>query len=216
VPFYKQVLDQYNKLNVVEKSKNYFEILATLTLLIILLLLIFPAIQHITQVYKEISDAKEVKLALEKKMIALSEAGDNLKAIQADRPLLELALPTGSDLGTYLKKVEEVAAKNNLKIVAVQFSNVPLAKPTQKESLKVKQLPYNLTLEGGFPDFQKFLVNLENYIRTSDVAGLSISKDQTGSLKGTLNVTSYYFGVDFLPATKETSRTAGSEVGGTQ
>jgi Tfp pilus assembly protein PilO len=216
VPFYKQVLDQYNKINVVEKGKNYFEIIATLALLIVLLLLIFPAIKHITGVYKEISDAKKVKIALEEKIIALSVAQDNLKAIENDRPLLELALPTGSDLGTYLKKVEELASKYNLKITAIQFSNVPLAKPTQKESLKVKGLSYNLTLQGGFPDFQKFLVDLENYIRTSDVTSLSISKDQSGGLKEGLSVTSYYFGVDFLPSTKKTSGAAGSEIGGAQ
>ncbi|OGY21291.1 MAG: hypothetical protein A2126_02485 [Candidatus Woykebacteria bacterium GWB1_45_5] len=215
MPFYKQVLEQYNKINVIEKSRDYFTVLATLVLLIILLLLIFPAIKHITRLNKEITDGRLVKAALEEKVVALGEAGDNLSAIKDDRPLLELALPTGAELGTYLKKVEELAvSKHNLKIAAIQFSNIPLSKPKKEDFLKVTNLSFTLTLEGAFLDFQKFLGDLENYIRTSDVSAATLTKDQVGSLKETLGVTSYYLGVEFVPANKTLSKPAESEVGG--
>ncbi|OGY26615.1 MAG: hypothetical protein A2Z24_02230 [Candidatus Woykebacteria bacterium RBG_16_44_10] len=215
MPFYKQVLEQYNKLNVVETSKDYFSVLATLILLIVLLLLIFPAVKHVTLVNKEIADGRKMKAALEKKVDALSVANTNYEAVSDDLPLLELALPNGSDLGTYLKKVEEFAVKYNLKIAAIQFANISLSKPTKTDSLKVKDLPFTVTLEGAFPDFQKFLTDLENYIRTSDVLSAIVAKEQAGGLKETLTVTSYYFGLDIVPAKSTGNTPAKSTVGGT-
>lgn len=216
MPFYKQVLEQYNKLNVVEKSRNYFPLLATLVLLIILILLIFPAINHITNVNKEVSDARMVKAALENKINALDEAKKNLEEIRAYQPLLALALPVGSDLGTYLKKVEELTANHNLKIAAIQFSNIPLSKPSQDETLRGRELSYSLTLEGAFLDFQKFLIDLENYIRTSNVSTLNIAKGQAGTLKETLDITSFYLGVASEPTSKVTNNQTKTEVGGGQ
>ena len=71
MPFYKQVLEQYDKLNVPEKGRGYFSVVATLVLLIVLLILIFPAVKHITKVSREVSDARKVKAALENKIIDL-------------------------------------------------------------------------------------------------------------------------------------------------
>lgn len=212
---------QYAKLEASERTKSYFSILATLILLIVLLLLIFPAIKHITAVNKEISDAKFVKKSLEKKLENLNEARNNYNELKADFAILDLALPIGSDLAPYLKKIEALASGSNLKIVAIQFSNVPLSKPGSKESLKTKKLPYSLTLAGAFPDFQKFLTDLENYIRTSDISVISISKEQDGSLQDTLNVSSYYLGPESVPAGAKTSKStkpaapSGSGLGGT-
>jgi Tfp pilus assembly protein PilO len=200
------VEQQYTKLEGMERTKSYFSILATLILLITLLLLIFPAIKHITSVNKELSDARYVKASLEKKLEALQTARENYKEAQPDLPILDLALPVGSDLVTYLKKIESLAAASNLKVVAVQFSNVPLYKPTVKEALKTKKLPYSLTFTGNFLDFQKFLIDVESYVRTSDVLGIRITREQDGSLQDTLNITSYYLGLDSVPAGTKTSK----------
>ena len=223
MPSYKQIVgEQYSKLEGSERAKSYFSIVATLVLLIILLLLIFPAIKHITAVNKEISDARSVKASLENKLEALRQANENLNEVESDLPILDLALPVGPDLTTYLKKIEGLAGTTNLKIVAIQFSNVALSKPKLKEAMKPKKLPYSLTLEGAFPDFQKFLIDLESYIRTSDVSVVSLTKGQEGSLKGTLNVTIYYLGTESIPAgtatgkSPEPSAPTGTAAGGAQ
>jgi Tfp pilus assembly protein PilO len=216
VLLYKQASEKQDTPGGNKWAESYFSTLATIILLIVLLLLVFPAIRHITTVNKEISDARLVKAALEKKVEDLQEARGNLANAKADLPILDLALPIGSDVATYLKGIEGLAGKYNLKITAVQFSNVPLSKPNPKDSLKPKELPYSLTLQGNFLDFQKFLTDLENYIRTSEVSLISIGREQDGTLKETLNITTYYSGVEFLP-TKESSETsvpAESETGG--
>lgn len=219
----KQTIEQqYAKLEGMGRTKSYFSILATLILLIALLLLIFPAIKHITSINKEISDARFVKKSLENKLENLNQARDIYFKLEPDFPVLALALPVGSDLVPYLKKIESLASASNLKIVAVQFSNVPLSKPMVKEVLKTKKLSYSLSLAGSFPDFQKFLIDIESYIRISDVTGIRIAKDQGGSLQNTLNVTSYYLGPESVPAGAKTSKTNkqpasdGSGTGGTK
>lgn len=198
-----------------ETAKSYFSVLATLVLLIVLVLLIYPAIGHITKINKEISDAKVVKSKLETKLEDLNSARINLEAVEADLPTLDLALPLGSDLATYLIKIEAFANKRKLSIEALQFSDVPLSKPSVTSNISTKTFSYTITLGGNFTDFQKFLSDLENYIRTSDVKTVNLTKDvvdsksSSGSDKETvlesLDVTAYYIGIDFEPGVAKTS-----------
>jgi Tfp pilus assembly protein PilO len=192
-----------------EATKSYFSILATLVLLIVLVVLIYPAIQHITKVNKEIADARVVKTELETKLRDIEAARINLEEIEDDLPTLDLAFPVGSDLSPYLRKIESLARKRKLTITTLQFSNVPLSKPSTSEDLKTTELSYNLTLEGKFPNFRKFLTDLENYIRTSDVLGISLNKQATGEVLEALNVTTYYMGVEFVPDEESTGTQSG-------
>src|SRR5574339_537699 len=102
--FYEQALKQYGQATADPKKKNYFEITLTLVLLIVLVIMIYPAITHILNLNKEIQAGKVVEKALEEKLVALSQAEQNLKKIEDDLPLLELALPVGSDIDKYLQK----------------------------------------------------------------------------------------------------------------
>jgi hypothetical protein len=52
--FYEQALSRYNQTTADPQNKNYFEITLTLILLIVLLLMIYPAITHILNLNKEI------------------------------------------------------------------------------------------------------------------------------------------------------------------
>jgi len=198
-----------------DTAKNYFSVLATLVLLIVLVLLIYPAIQHVTKINKEISDAKVIKSKLETKIGDLSMARINLEAVETSLPTLDLALPLGSDLATYLIKIESFANKRKLSIEAMQFSDIPLSKPSVTSDINTKTFSYTITLGGDFTDFQKFLSDLENYIRTSDVNSVSLSKVKTsgkkdgevkdGEVLEAINVTGYYIGIDFEPGVAKTS-----------
>lgn len=204
-----------SKFGTSETAKSYFSILATLVLLIVLVSLIYPAIGHITKINKEISDAKVVKSKLETKLGDLNLARTNLEAVEANLPTLDLALPLGSDLSAYLIKIEAFANKRKLSIEAMQFSDVPLSKPSVTSNISTKAFSYTITLGGNFTNFQKFLSDLENYIRTSDVKTVNLTKDvvnsksSSGSGKETvlesLDVTAYYIGIDFKPGVSKTS-----------
>ncbi len=180
-------------------AKNYFTILATIILLIVLVVLIYPAIQHITKLNREISDARIVNKSLETKLANLQIAEANLAEVRFDLPILDLALPIGSDFTPYLKKVEAMVKKAKLEIASTQFTDVALSKPKSKENLQSKKMAYTVTLKGSFPRFRTFLKSLEEFIRTSDVSTVSISKDDEGVLLHTLNVTSYYLNIKFVP-----------------
>jgi Tfp pilus assembly protein PilO len=181
-------------------AKSYFSVLATIILLIVLIILIYPAIQHITRLNREISDARLVQQSLKTKLDNLTLAKANLDEVRADLPILDLALPIGSDFTPYLKKIERMVKKSKLEIAAVQFTDVQLSKPKSEENLQSKKLSYTITLEGSFPRFRTFLKSLEEFIRTSDVTTVSISKDDEGVLLHTLNVSSYYLDIKFIPS----------------
>ena len=215
MPLNNPALEYYNKIGASKHGKSLFEIIATLMLLIILILMINPAITHITKLNKENTDNRKIKVKLEEKLDNLEIARRNYADIEEDLPLLDLALPVGSDLPSYLKKIEELAAKNNLKVAAVQFSDVPISKP-EKEVLKTEEMPYSITIAGSFPDFRTFLDDVEKYIRTTDVSTISITKDQSGQLKTTLGAVSYYFGIVFIPTDKKSNVSNTSSSGGNQ
>ena len=188
---------QFNFFELSETTKSYFGIVATLVLLIVLILLIYPAINHITKLNRELSDARIVKATLETKLANLDLARNNLEEARDDLFVLNLALPIGSDLTPYLKDIERLAKSSKLKISAVQFTDVPLSTPSATTALKTKQIDYSITFEGSFPNFTKFLAKIEDFIRTSDVSNIAIVKDPEKGLTHTFGASSYYLGTEF-------------------
>ena len=78
---YKQQLQQTENKGL---TKDYFSILASLALLILLILVIYPAIKHIAEINKEISDARVIKAGLEAKLDALAQARTNYDEVKND------------------------------------------------------------------------------------------------------------------------------------
>lgn len=196
MPFYKDVLKYYNKPSWNEQNKSYFAVAATLILLIALILLINPAIKHITKVNKEIADAKKVKTALENKLTDLNEAETNLAELSDDLKILDTAMPIGPDLGNYLKKTEVLIKKRGLKMSSVQFSTVPISKPKEGANLTTQGMSYTVSVTGSFINFQKFLGDVENFIRVNNVTTTGATIDEEKGLVETLSVTSYFLGTN--------------------
>jgi len=200
---------QLNSFVDTQTKRSYFTILATLILLIVLVLLIYPAIQHITKVNKEIEDARLVKASLEEKISNLETAKINLEEVREDLALLDLALPLGSDLTPYIQKVESLAKKYKLEISALQFTNVPLSIPAPADNLHTRSLDYNVTFEGSFTNFRKLVAALEDYIRISDLKDIRLSKVEKNVLEQ-LSITTYYIGLELKETTTTTTGSRGS------
>lgn len=192
--FYKQALSQYEKATPVQKS--YFNIGLTLGLLIILLLLIFPALNHILKLNKEISDGRVVGQKLQQKILDLEEAELNYNNLKDRLKIIDDALPTGSAVEVHLKQIEKAIRKNNLTLSGIQFSDVPLSLPVNKQNLKVRQIDYTVSTEGKFTNVQNFMTDLESLIRTTDLRVVSIIKEGTEGtiVTSTINATVYYLG----------------------
>lgn len=197
--FYKQALEQYDKIGLKPHHKSYFEIIATIVLLIILLLMIFPAIKHITQLNKEITDGKQVRSALEDKLVALDQARLNLENVRPDLPLLDLALPVGSDVGGYIRTIEKMAANHKLRVVSANFADIPISKPNVQETLGTKEFIFEVGFAGTFPRFTNFLKEFEEFIRTNSVVKVSVERKRESNsrriiIEETISVTAYYQG----------------------
>lgn len=189
--FYQNALAKFN--NSTPKQKNYLSLGLTIGLLIILLALIFPAVNHILKINKEIADGEKVERKLHEKIIALDKAEENFSTSKDRLVIVEEALPTGSAVDTHLRQIERLAAKSNATLSGIQFSDVPLSLPTIRQNLAVKQVEYSLTVSGRFANISKFISDLENTVRTVDIATISISEDGT-ILTASLNVITNYLG----------------------
>lgn len=205
--FYEQTFKRYQDFTADPKKKNYFDIAATLILLIVLVIMIYPAISHITKVNKEIQDGKVVEEALKNKISNLELAADNLNEIKSDLPLLEKALPTGSDIKTYLKTpLEKIAQVHQLVINSVQFNDIPISLPKKDESLTARDITFTITLTGNFVKINDFIRDLELYIRVTSIQQLDI-KEQGNDETITLQATTNYLGT---PVTIIPNKTEGS------
>src|SRR3990172_5426832 len=139
--FYEKALGTYNQYTADPKRKNYFEIGATLVLLIVLILMIYPAINHELKLNKEIAAGRLVETSVEEKINDLNAAKDNLEEVKSDLPILEIALPTGSNIKNYLQRpIENLADLLRLTIKDVQFDEVPISDPGKNSELKLRQI----------------------------------------------------------------------------
>lgn len=191
--FYEQALSRYNQATEDPKRKHYFEISLTLVLLIVLLVMIYPAITHILNLNKEIQAGKIVDQELEQKIEALQQAENNFDQVQADLPLLELALPVGSDVDKYLQKpIESLTAKHSLALKSIQFTDVPISKPSS-EDVRLREMGFSLTLTGSFPNLLTFMKDLENFVRVTNTETLQL-KANGAELSITIQGVTNYLG----------------------
>lgn len=203
--FYEQTFKRYQDFTDDPKKKNYFDIAASLLLLIVLVVMIYPAIQHIAKVNKEIQDGKVVDEALQNKITNLELAADNLNEIKPDLPLLEKALPTGSDIKTYLKTpLEKLAQNHQLVINSVQFNDIPISTPKKDGNLTVRDITFMVTLTGNFVNITNFIKDLELYIRVTSIQQLDI-KEKGNEESIILQATTKYLGtpLTIIPSKSE-------------
>jgi Tfp pilus assembly protein PilO len=199
--FYNPILKQYQEMDLKPQTKNYFNLLATLFLLIVLIALIYPALKHITLLNRELSDARVEKAALVKKIDDLSLAQTNLAAVEKDLKLLNQALPVGSDVPGYVKRLEDLSSKNGLVISSVDIEDIPMVKPAENAALNLARLPYSINLAGNFSQFKQFLADLETSLRSSYVDSITLVRDSSG-VKETIGAKAFYLDVDKSVNTK--------------
>lgn len=213
--FYQKLSTQYNKATPAQRS--YLNIGLTLGLLILLILLVYPAINHILKLNKEISDGRGIEKKLQDKMAALEDAESNYEQVKDRLEVVDDALPTGSSIDDYLIKVEKYARSNNSTIAAAQFNDIPLSAPTNKSGLQVKQVDYSLTIEGKFVNLLKFLTDFEKLVRTTDIYQISINEEGS-TVSASIKATVYYLGGSSIKTSKaqQPKQPSTPEVGGNQ
>lgn len=189
--FYNQAVERFNKST--PQQKSVVSVGLTLGLLILLILLVFPAVNHVLKLNREISDGKLVEQKLQDKIDALNKAKFNLESVKDRLGVVNQSLPTGSAVDDYLKELESAAKKSNLSIEGVQFTDVPLSLPDKSQGLSVRQIDYTITLKGKFSNLQQFISNIEGAIRTTDTLSISFD-DEDSSVTVTIKASVSYLG----------------------
>lgn len=199
---YQKALAKFN--DSTPKQKSYLSLGLTIGLLILLLALIFPAVNHILKINREIADGRRVEQKLQEKIIALDKAEENFNESKDRLSIVNEALPTGSDIDTHLRQIVRLAAKSNATLSGIQFTDTPLSLPASKQNLAVKQVEYSVTVSGKFANINKFISDLESAVRTVDITNLSISEDGT-TLTAAMHVITNYLGQPSARSTQPTT-----------
>ncbi len=194
--FYQQVSSQYEKATPTQKS--YLNIILTLILLIILIPLIFLAVNHILKLNKEIADGRLVEQKLIDKIGNLNQAQSNYDTVKDRLKIIDTALPTGSHPEDHLRQLESIARSNKVKLAGIQFTSIPLSIPGDGADLTIKQVNYEATVEGTYPNLQKFLADLESLVRTADLSSVAITSKES-LVSATIKATTYYLGESLEP-----------------
>ena len=211
--FYQKALAKFNEST--PQQKNYFNLGLTLGLLILLLALIFPAVNHILKINKEITDGRKVEQKLQEKIVSLDKAKENFNKYKDRLGIVDDALPTGSDIDTHLRQIEKLSTKSNTTLSGLQFSDIPLSLPSTEQNLAVKQVEYSVTVSGKFVNISKFVSDLENSVRTVNITTLSISEDDT-TLTASINVITNYLGKPTARSTQLKNGRQGTSGAGNQ
>jgi len=178
--FYERALTTYNKYADDPKKKDYVALVATILLLIVLFVLIYPAAIHVFKLNKEVSDGKAQLKTLKTNLTNLEQARANFQQIGGDLTLLNQALPIGSGVKDYLKTpLEALAAQHSLGFKSFQATNVPVSVPPPTQTLSLRYMTYTASFTGTYPNFQEFLSGLESFIRITKVSGFTIAKDES-------------------------------------
>jgi len=188
---YQQAVTQYNSTTPIQKS--YLSVALTLGLLILLILLVFPAVNHILKLNNEIAEGREVEKKLQDKIIALQEAAVNYEEIKDRLVVIDSALPTGSAIDKYLIKVETAAKQSKATLVSIQFADVPVSLPSNEANLSVRQVDYTVTIEGNFANIQRFVGEMEKLIRSTNFTQIAVSENES-KLGASFQTTVYYLG----------------------
>src|SRR5437868_5164460 len=85
-------------------QKSYLSLALSLGLIIFLIVITYPAVQHILKLQRELNDGHKTLTQLEEKSKALTDAAVTYEETKPDFPLVDQALPTGTDLKSYLQK----------------------------------------------------------------------------------------------------------------
>jgi len=194
-------------------KRSYLGVGLTLLTLIILSVLIFPAITYITKLNKEISQAKTIDQALGQKVEAIIQAKTNYEEIKKNLPILDAALPSDSEVATYLKTVELLADKHSLNIDKVQFNDIPLLFDKSRKDLEVREINFTVSLEGDFQSVKSYLSALEGFIRTTNVSSLDVTGETLEEKESntiTIRAKVYYLGPAVAKTIQETNLPASS------
>lgn len=155
--------------------------LATSVILTLLALSLFgvfaigPTISTITELQRQLDDAKEVTRKLKQKATNLYTLQEKYQTLQPELPIILGALPKSPETTLLLAQLQSAATTANLSIRTLHVFEVELA-PGKFLGGKLPSYVYTIELVGNYPNMLKFLSTISHFDRIITIDAMTINK----------------------------------------
>lgn len=190
-------------------AKVSTELLATLTAVIVLAFFaIRPTLLTMSQLLKDIEDRKTTSEALSRKIAALSTLSTEFPGFRNEIALLNIVIPDTPDFDGFARRLEKIAADNNLIISSLQVSQIPPeAAFNPNAPAELTSFTVAVNFKGDYTKVRSAiqnLLNMDRYVTLESVV-LNAKRDEiekTNILLTTVNLRVWYYGTP-PPAKRE-------------
>lgn len=176
-----------------EKTKKYTSLILTFgTLSFFAIFAIQPTLTTITNLEKQVTDARFVDSALRQKITNMSILQQKYEALTPDLPLITEALPADGKTAYLLGQIQTIVQDANVRLTGISSSDIQFGG-------KITPLPYQQTAitiagRGSYDQMKTLLSSLVSFDRIITIESLSIVKDpnNTSDLLFTIRIIAYY------------------------
>lgn len=179
------------------QRKNYLNLGVTLTTLIVLLLMIYPAVLYVLDLNSQLTANRQIDKALSSKLTNLDKAREYLTTLSESLDTIDNALPNSAFIAQYLKSLEQQFQLINALISNLSIDETQLVSASKEGSTQLIPVNYTLTLSGSFENLKQALSSLESLYRFTDIktVAFTANKETGGDLKLVVQVRTYFYGV---------------------
>lgn len=160
---------------------------------------------------REISRAENNLLVLKQKSERLSEILSEIKTLESNLEVAQIALPASDDVPNLIMQLEQIAKQSGMMVQHLGFGEGKAATTPKEEGVEevkevsgIKEISLTAVVNGSYGALQTFLRNLESASRIVNVTNFRFSQGQKEGEEGGLSVT---LGMEafYLPAVDKVS-----------
>lgn len=176
-----------------KKAKEYLQVILTFTALIVAAIFaINPTLTTISDLQRQLSDAKDVDQQLQTKISHLSQLNVQYNILQPTLPLIYAAIPQTAEAHQLLAEMQGVLGLHHLTLNTISAIPTQAADAT---SATVHELTVQITADGNYQDLRDFLNDVITIQRILVPQSIIISKTEANktTLQLSLSGNAYYF-----------------------
>lgn len=182
------------KQNAQKNPYTYLVSVIAITLLVVIVAVAFvliPCIKKVSTLSTELKSVQQEKTFLTKRKASLEALNNDKEDYLKQSEIVLNALPENKEVGKLFVQVDQIATSSNSTIE--NFSENALATEVTKNVLPgVTKISYTSDVKiGDYFSFKEFLTKFEGALRLVTIDGVSITSDDTGSIKATLTVSTF-------------------------
>lgn len=160
-----------------ERTQTFLIIILTLAAISMFgLFAINPTIVTIIQLKKQVADNKLVQNKLQQKITNLSILQGKYDQIQPALALVLAAVPSSPNITEFIGKVQGLAAKNNVKVIAIQSNPLTL---TPNQTGKAASVPFSFSVQGAHNNVVTFIGAFFSFDRIVTIDAISVNTTVT-------------------------------------